>query len=193
MIVLCSIEEIWAERALHLAALSVEELARFATLRLSKQKRQFLAGRVAAKRALAGLTGASAAAFAVLRDADGVPVVMVDGGARPDLCTSISHAGDLAAAVASAEGRVGIDVERVEAREESFLSLVFSAAERARIGGDAREATFAWCEKEAVGKLRGVGLSAPFADLYLSDGTGCSRELVLHRGEEHAMVVARAR
>jgi phosphopantetheinyl transferase len=189
VIVLRSIAELWTERAEHLAMLSVAEMARFATLRWTKQKQQHLAGRVAAKIAVAGIAGLAASRVSIVRNADGVPLVCVDEMERPDLFVSISHSGDLVAAVAGFEP-VGIDVERVEEREAGFVELVFTEAERAELE-DARAVTFAWCTKEARGKQLGVGLSRPFAELDLSKGTGIRRETIFHRGVEHAMVLAK--
>ena len=68
-----------------------------------------------------------------------------------------------------ADGRdVGIDLERIEARDASFEEMAFGGDERALLPGEDREewVTRFWAGKEAVAKSRGTGLEGnprPFA------------------------------
>ena len=56
---------------------------------------------------------------------------------------------------------MGIDVETIEPRSESFLALAFSPEELALLPGSEREEWLArgWAAKEAAGKVAGTGLS----------------------------------
>ncbi|MDX1661966.1 MAG: 4'-phosphopantetheinyl transferase superfamily protein, partial [Gemmatimonadota bacterium] len=97
--------------------------------------------------------------------------VRIDGGGdrppevrfdpAPDLRLSIAHKGPVAAAIV-AEGRaVGLDLERIEPRDEGFDEVAFGPPERDLLpaGGDRDEwrARF-WAAKEALAKMRGTGL-----------------------------------
>lgn len=178
------------------AMLSPEEREHFATLRLEKQKRQHLAGRLAARRALAKLTGHDPERFAIvrsMRDLDrGRPEVFLDRRAAPQLFVSIAHDRELAVA-AAARGPIGVDIEVVEPREASFEALITDRAERAALAslqGVARDraVTMLWCVKEALGKRLGVGLSRPFVEL---DGNfpWADRSIIVHNKKEHALVI----
>jgi len=98
---------------------------------------------------------------------------------------SITHAGDVAAAVAGDEP-LGLDVEVVEPRPE-IETLAFSPEERrAWVGltGVERSAavTRAWCEKEAIAKRRGVGFRDTFDALVARDATHVRHGTFIHRG-----------
>jgi phosphopantetheinyl transferase len=86
-------------------------------------------------------------------DRDGRPL-------REGLDVSLAHKPDRGVAIA-ADRRVGIDIEHIEVREQSFLDLAFAPAEQEllRAQGDAAEwATRFWVAKEAYGKMTGEGL-----------------------------------
>jgi 4'-phosphopantetheinyl transferase EntD len=158
-------ERWFGERYLHERE---RQLAR--ELRVDKRRVEFIAGRVAAKRALAG-RGAAATEWSVLPATGasaGAPRVFGAGGAPLPIALSISHGADWAVAVAGDALRVGIDVERVERRAPSFLREAFAADELGRwavaLGGapeDPHVVTVAWCAKEALLKLDECGLRAP--------------------------------
>jgi phosphopantetheinyl transferase len=88
-------------------------------------------------------------------------------------------------AVAVSTGRVGVDLEAVEARPESFGRTWFRDDERDLVADDERQ-TVAWAIKEAVLKWLGTGLRASPHDVrvtQIGDGTadvalsGASAEL----------------
>ena len=86
-----------------------------------------------------------------------------------------SWADDLAIALADLGADVGVDLERVEARDESFAATAFTAAERALIqpGDDEAEwLTRLWAAKEAAGKRAGTGLDGNPRKLPITDRTG---------------------
>ncbi len=138
-----------------------ERLARLAP----RAQRPWLAGRVAAKDAVralllrAGVEPLFPAEITIANDAAGKPVVRVAGSER-DVRVSLAHKERLAVAIA-AEGRdVGIDLERIEPRDDAFAALAFVPEELALIVGleRAEGLTRLWVAKEAVAKARGTGL-----------------------------------
>jgi phosphopantetheine--protein transferase-like protein len=88
---------------------------------------------------------------------------------------SIAHKAGRAVAAAAPSNRyagVGIDIETIEARSESFAEAAFSASERALVATAAASEdqrrlmmTRIWCAKEAVGKALGWGLADILAGL----------------------------
>jgi phosphopantetheinyl transferase len=184
------------EAAARESMLAPIEREHFVKLRLEKQRRQHLAGRLAARRALAKLTGRDPERFSIARSGNDVdrgrPEVWLDGTPAPELHVSIAHDRDLAAA-AAARDPIGIDIELVETRDQSFEDLIASKVEKAALAplsGKARDraVTMLWCVKEALGKRLGVGLSRPFVEL---DGTigWADRRIILHDKREHALVI----
>jgi phosphopantetheinyl transferase len=133
-----------------------------------RRKRHWLNGRIAAKDAVRhylwrkhGHRALFPKELAISNAPSGQPRVQphVTAPYAQPLHISISHKGRLAAAIAA--GRpVGIDVETIEARSDSFLALAFSAEELALLPGHAREEWIAraWAAKEVVGKVAGTGL-----------------------------------
>lgn len=92
-------------------------------------------------------------AIAFERDADRVPV------ASNGWHWSVSHARDCGAAVL-ARAPVGIDVEQVADRDPALVHYVLNDAEIRALGGDDTARFFrAWTAKEAVLKMRRVGLA----------------------------------
>lgn len=134
-----------------------------------------LAGRVAAKRAVAGALRAAGLAAPALVDVEiandehGRPVAVVQ--ARTDLSVSpvevsIAHAGRTGVAMAAlrhtGDTAVGIDLEPVEERSSRFERLTLTNAERVLppVPGDDRSTwlTRLWTAKEAAAKASGLGL-----------------------------------
>jgi NAD(P)-dependent dehydrogenase (short-subunit alcohol dehydrogenase family)/phosphopantetheinyl transferase len=136
--------------------LSPEEVAELRARGTDKRVRDRLAGRLAAKQALSELLEVPPHAIQVRTSGDGEPIVFAPD--NPDVRVSISHRAGHAVAVAVRRGRIGVDLERVEKRPESFARTWFTPDERALIGGDPCRETVAWAAKEAVLKLIGKGM-----------------------------------
>ena len=136
---------------------------------------EWLLGRAAAKDAVrellrdAGITEACAADIDILAEEFGRPVLSdkwpQGWGSPPRI--SIAHKDGRAVAIAGSRALydgVGIDIETIEDRPESFVEAAFTPRERAliaRAAGERRAITMTriWCAKEAVGKALGRGLS----------------------------------
>ena len=144
-----------------------------AALPVAKRRVDFIAGRVAAHRALARL-GVPSSAY-VLPEVEGAAAGAPRVVGAPELSAlssppalSIAHGGGWAVAVAGRGVRVGVDIEAIEPRHPSFAAEAFAAGELAdwaralgRDDEDALVVTVAWCVKEALLKLAQCGLRAP--------------------------------
>jgi phosphopantetheinyl transferase len=82
------------------------------------------------------------------------------GGMTEGIHVSIAHKGTDAVGIARYDRSVGIDIERIEERNQGFQDLVFSDSEKELLAGrdNAEWATRFWVAKEAYGKYLGKGL-----------------------------------
>jgi acyl transferase domain-containing protein/phosphopantetheinyl transferase len=147
-----------------------------------KRRRQWLAGRVAAKDAvrawLRGQRGVEQVYPQELRienNAAGAPTIRANVTATvpESLHLSLSHKDWLAVAIVG-EQPVGIDIERIESRADSFLAMVFSADELALLSGEdpAVAHTRGWVVKEVAAKVAGTGLGGRLRDFVISARDG---------------------
>jgi 4'-phosphopantetheinyl transferase len=152
-----------------LRSLAPAERSRYATLRFPKRRREWLGGRLAAKRAVAALLGIEPDAVAILGRSQGEPVVVAGAASAPDVRVSISHSGHWAAAAAyrpSRAGAVGLDLEERAPVDPALYALAFTESEVSQIESTEPEAARRdlvlrlWTAKEAVLKAVGVGLRA---------------------------------
>jgi phosphopantetheine--protein transferase-like protein len=140
-----------------------------------RQRTHRLWGKMAAKEAArrlwlaAGRPATYPADLAVVADAHGRPrlthVAQPEDTTLPAL--SIAHCDGVALALATLDPsvRVGIDVETITERAESFEASAFTPGERSlldRWSGSSRTEWVArfWCAKEAAAKATGVGLAS---------------------------------
>src|SRR5262249_19674632 len=88
----------------------------------------------------------------------GRPVVRTSTGRN--LRVSIAHKGDVAVAMACEQRPVGIDIERIEARGNSFAEISFTPDELRLVQDEPRDEamTRLWSAKEAAAKAAGTGL-----------------------------------
>jgi 4'-phosphopantetheinyl transferase len=145
------------------SALSALEREGLARCRTDKRRREFIAGRVAAHRALALLAPGLRAEVAVREEGPdaGRPLLQPGHG----LALSLSHSAGLAVAALARGGALGVDLEQRVEGGEAFLEEAFAPGEREGYGAvcapDMDPTTAAWALKEAVLKVWGVGLRAP--------------------------------
>jgi 4'-phosphopantetheinyl transferase len=151
--------------------LSPEEHNRLAGFRFERRRLEWLLGRRTAKRLLcrccSALAGVSPEKITIGNRSGGVPYVAIDGGNEIEGHLSISHRDDLAACawVEETVTGLGIDIERIEKRETSFLEDYFTEQEK-RFAQALPEpeqtlwVTLGWSVKESALKVLGVGLRA---------------------------------
>ncbi len=176
----------WADAAFGVArvvegasgALNRTELAELTARGTPQRQADRIAGRVAAKRAIASLTGASFERIHIARAPSGEPLVRLDGAPGPRV--SITHSGGRAMAVASWRGKLGLDLEQVRARHPAFAEEWFSVTEQARFGNDPAKLTMAWAAKEAVLKALGLGMAGNPREIEVEALDDGRVHLVLH-------------
>jgi 4'-phosphopantetheinyl transferase len=145
------------------AWLHPEERCVLAALTVDKRRREWRAGRWAAKQAVAAELGVELTDVEVRAAGDGAPEPFVAGEAVP-LSLSISHSGDRAACLlASTPVQAGCDLERIEPRAPVFVDDFFTQAERRLVAaatGDIRDlvVTLVWSAKESALKALRCGL-----------------------------------
>jgi phosphopantetheinyl transferase len=167
-----------ADRALALPAdiralFSAAELAELEALP-ERRRRDRLAGRLAAKRALAAHFAAEcgwdadARELEIGNDDEGRPLLRLPKGAPASApAFSIAHcASGAAAAVGAAGRRVGVDIELVVPRPAEVIAFVAAPGEvRAAPPSDPDAQARLWTGKEAGLKLLGLGLDADARDV----------------------------
>jgi acyl transferase domain-containing protein/phosphopantetheinyl transferase len=132
--------------------------------------REYLFGRIALKDALRSrlrlpdTTMPYPVEISCEHDEKGRPFVVGHGKlakALEGVCVSLSHKGNEAVAIV-ADAPVGIDIERIEDKDEGFLKTAFTEGERALLGDKPRpEAVIGfWVAKEACAKKTGEGFVA---------------------------------
>jgi phosphopantetheinyl transferase len=160
--------------------LGPREHERLGELRVPKRRRDWLAGRRAAKVALTRLLGTELPGeLDVLPAPGGAPVVHRLTRPLHGVGVSIGHSHDLAGALAwRGEGTgPGLDLEHVEPLSEGVLSLAFGTAELAYVhcgAGAARDvrALRLWTAKEAILKSLEVGLRWPLRSVRVDPAPG---------------------
>ncbi len=134
--------------------LSLQEMAILETFRNEKRVVEWVAGRIAAKRAFSLFTAAQKSELStpqILRKSSGAPYI--EG--YSSLSISISHSGECAVAVVSS-CPLGIDLELLEERPQPFLKCYFSTEEQKWITSSTeitKATNILWTRKEAASKL----------------------------------------
>ncbi|HAT72182.1 MAG TPA: hypothetical protein DCS63_05140 [Elusimicrobia bacterium] len=142
------------------AALSPDEALRYAAFRMEKRRREWLAGRIAAKKLLAGAGGEALSSFEITSDLLGRPSCGTE-------LISISHSNGWAlAAVKPGSAFLGADLEKIEERHPAWYSDYFHHSELPK--PDPSEGTRLWAIKEALMKALGLGLMADPLDINTS-------------------------
>jgi len=149
-------------------ALSGSELGKYSAFRFSKRRDEWLLGRWTAKslaHSLPGYQQYPLDQIEILNTSEGAPYIQLADGTRPEGCLTISHSGHLAmCALTTVEGlRMGADLEKIEARTETFILDYFTPAECSLVESTPAEnraevVTMIWSAKESMLKALGVGL-----------------------------------
>lgn len=143
----------------------IAEIDRLSSRAVPARRDSFVAGRRAARRAIAARLGGLPSRLRVEPDPLGCPVIHVDGQ-RAALCLSISHAGGYAIA-AVGDAPVGIDLIELERLPAAMVDDTFAPGEllslsRALASPDAILAhCLAFAAKECALKWLGVGMRVP--------------------------------
>jgi phosphopantetheinyl transferase len=147
------------------AVLSATERAALERLPLARRA-DWRAGRLAAKRSVAGVSGLALDRIEIESRADGAPrAFLADDHARHPLGVrlSLAHESGRAVAVASRDAFVGVDVERERSLPRKWAAFFLTANEQ-RHGADA---LLCWVLKEAAWKAMGLTRADPLASLEL--------------------------
>lgn len=132
-------------------------------LKVPKRRSEWMAGRLVAKRVLAGQLEVDALKrIEILAADDGAPEGFFDGR-KLDCSISISHRDSAAACVFARGAAVGCDLELIEPRTARFVRDFFTERERTSLGNtDAslrdRHVALTWSAKESALKVLRVGL-----------------------------------
>jgi 4'-phosphopantetheinyl transferase len=149
--------------------LSPEEQTTLASLRFPKRRNDWLLGRWTAKYLLRLVVetckNSSSSAITIQRTESGAPAVLLNDLTVPGMLT-LSHREELgcAAWISDPSLRIGIDLEAIETKPNSFISDYFTPAEIQLVQSLTPAqfplaASLLWSAKEAVLKALGVGLS----------------------------------
>lgn len=165
--------------------LSGPERAHFQTLTHAKRRQEWLAGRIAAKTAVRMLLAPNSPddrTVRIVAGGDGVPGVALDGAGTPvSPFVSITHSGDLAAALATPQPGFGIDVEAIGKaageNESEFAAPDETKIIRAAVADGDVALTCLWAAKEACRKAIGAADTAA-RDLILRQTDRCGEYLV---------------
>lgn len=139
--------------------LSTSEKVFLSTLKLEKRRNEWLAGRYAAKKAIAEKVDLP------MRDLQ----IDYDNFHRPvcsGLPLSITHSNGYAAA-AIGKNFLGIDIEKVRKYSASLIQDFLTSHELSIASSD-EAITCAWTRKEAVLKALGLGLTVPLKNIDVS-------------------------
>ena len=145
--------------------LTVFEFKQYQQFDVAKRAQEWLAGRYAVKKLATEFFNLPFIKMQVKNARNGVPVLQTEGGNH--LTISLSHRGEYAAAAISMTGDlIGIDIEKIEPREDGWAKEFFREDE---ISENTPEfLTELWAKKEAVLKLLQLGLSVPAKDVKIT-------------------------
>jgi len=148
--------------------LSPFELQKYSTFRFPKRRDEWLLGRRTAKalvHSLPAYQNYSLDQIEIRNTPEGAPYLQLPERAYPAECLTISHSGALALCALSTglNLQIGTDLEKVEARTETFVLDYFTPAERQLVNMYKAETravvvTLIWSAKESMLKALGTGL-----------------------------------
>jgi 4'-phosphopantetheinyl transferase len=148
--------------------LSPSELQKYSAFKFPKRRNEWLLGRWAAKTLVHSLPAYqqySMDQIEILNAPQGAPYIQLPDRAASAEYLSISHSGNFAlcALATGLDLQVGIDMEKVDERTETFILDYFTLTERQLVDkypaeSRAMAVTLIWSAKESMLKALGVGL-----------------------------------
>ncbi len=186
--------------------LSQNEIAYTGTMRIFKRRCDFISGRIAGKQAVmrfikAGLykyvdNSCADIPFAdidIIRTDTGEPRVSLDN-TNVGMLISISHSPDFAVSAVCGNDKyrgIGIDIEKIEKRDDSVMDVAFCDEEISRIRdssgncpGIDESFTRYWAAKEAALKSMGIGLNVDLKDLEVVDDNDAVRIILKNDAQD---------
>ncbi len=159
-------------------------------LKIEKRKGDFLGGRLAGKDAVRNimqkmrpindtLADLSHRDFDIRRMDSGEPVLFIDDRIT-EIHISITHSGETALSITGSKKDfrgIGIDMEKIERRDDSFMEIAFTGEELLRLAGtkddgekwDICSTARYWTIKEAVMKSIASGLNLNLKDIMINE------------------------
>lgn len=180
-----------------------EEQAAYARYRLSRNRIEYLAGRLLVKNRLARMLGMPPSAIRLIKASGG----KLYAAAEPELAQrlglyfNLTHADGLAACAFGRVDALGIDVARCGTEHLALTDQLFLPEESVYIreARDERESAdrfgMLWSRKEAAMKARGTGLALAPLDCPVPVGTGLAEDWhyrwhTAQVGDRHWLTVA---
>ncbi len=154
-----------------LSVLSERELEHLETLKIEKNRIQWISGRYAVKSALfkykldRGVM-MDLSCIDVLKNDDSSPCIIQ----YPELCLSITHSFPYCIGLVS-DNKIGIDLESTESKKESLIKHFYTLEEQQFLNGYEgkdnywEQAMILWTRKEAISKLFKLGMRMSFNKL----------------------------
>jgi phosphopantetheinyl transferase len=154
-----------------------------AELKADHRRREWLSGRIASKDAVRAIVKS----LIGLSLAPGDIEIAITESGKPEIegtwqallprpiSISISHTGGQAVAIAAHPdySSVGVDIQTIAERDESFEATAFGAEERSLLDGNKHDRAYGiaclWAAKEAAGKLHGFGLAQCLTDVRITN------------------------
>lgn len=172
----CLVNMIEIERRLEgkdlnlLSVLSEKEMDYFYSLKIKKNRTQWVSGRYAVKSALfkykiSGSRLFDPTCIDVLKGDDSAPYILQ----YPELCVSITHSFPYCIGIVS-KNKIGVDLERIEEPEPSLIENFYSKNEKEDLkcfeGVQFSQRTMTyWTRKEAASKVFKLGMKMDFKGL----------------------------
>ena len=158
-----------------------QEKTAFQKIKNNKRKMEYLAGLIAAKELYSQIEKNPEVfgKIEIRKTAKGQPYIYnLKDKKKSDLFISISHSENYALAAIGSKP-LGIDIEKIEDRNESFYKEAFTERERGTISNDKELGTVYWTIKEAVSKALGEGLNISLHDIEITDNQKNNRYEVI--------------
>jgi len=172
----CLVNMIEIERRLEekdlnlLSVLSDKEMDHFYSLRIKKNRIQWVSGRYAVKSALfkykmSGSRFFDPTCIDVLKGDDSSPYILQ----YPELCVSITHSFPYCIGIVS-KNNIGVDLERIEEPDPSLIEHFYNINEKEDLkcfkGVEFSQKTMTyWTRKEAASKVFKLGMKMDFKEL----------------------------